>query len=111
MAENKKRVSRRTFFVNTGKATAAAAVVSGFATNDDYEAVAQNVNTNSQPSELKITDLRVCPFHGRYIIRIDTNQGISGYGECRDGTSPTYVLMLKSRILGMNPCNVDKIWP
>ncbi|HUT63828.1 MAG TPA: mandelate racemase/muconate lactonizing enzyme family protein, partial [Anaerolineae bacterium] len=37
-------------------------------------------------------------------------QGISGYGECRDGSSKTYALMLKSRILGMNPCNVDLIF-
>jgi L-alanine-DL-glutamate epimerase-like enolase superfamily enzyme len=44
------------------------------------------------------------------IIRIDTNQGISGYGEVRDWASKTYALMLKSRILGENPCNIDKIF-
>ena len=44
------------------------------------------------------------------LIRIDTNQGISGYGEVRDGSSETYALFLKSRILGENPCNVDKIF-
>ncbi|MBN2028656.1 mandelate racemase/muconate lactonizing enzyme family protein [bacterium] len=99
-------MSRRSFFIHTGAATAAVAALGGFATNDDYEAIAQNVNTNSQPSELKITDLRIAG----NIIRIDTNQGISGYGEIRDGSSPTYALMLKSRILGENPCNVDKIW-
>ncbi|MFC1650073.1 mandelate racemase/muconate lactonizing enzyme family protein [Candidatus Latescibacterota bacterium] len=109
MSEKTNRVSRRTFMVNTGAATAAAAL-SGFATNNDYEAVAQNVNTSSQPSALKITDLRVCPFHGRWLVRIDTNQGISGYGEVRDGSSPTYALMLKSRVMGMNPLNVDKIF-
>jgi len=72
------------------------------------------VNTNSSPSALKITDLRVawigsapmnCP-----IIRIDTSQGIYGLGEVRDGASPTYALMLKSRILGENPCNVDRLF-
>src|SRR5579859_7962221 len=74
----------------------------------------KNVNTSSAPSELKITDLRVawvakapmdCP-----IIRIDTNQGVYGLGEVRDGASPTYALMLKSRILGENPCNIDRIF-
>ena len=110
MSQKKKRLSRRSFIIHTGAATAAVASLGGFATNDDYEAVAQNVNTNSQPSKLRITDLRVCPFHGRWIVRIDTNQGISGYGEVRDGSSPTYALMLKSRIIGMNPCNVDKIF-
>ena len=36
--------------------------------------------------------------------------GISGFGEVRDASSKTYALMLKSRILGENPCNVDKIF-
>jgi L-alanine-DL-glutamate epimerase-like enolase superfamily enzyme len=44
------------------------------------------------------------------IIRIDTNQGIYGLGEVRDGASKTYALMLKSRILGENPCNIDRIF-
>ena len=44
------------------------------------------------------------------IIRIDTNQGLQGYGEVRDGGSPRYALMLKSRLLGENPCNVERIF-
>ena len=44
------------------------------------------------------------------IIRIDTNQGISGYGEVRDGGSKRYALFLKSKILGENPCNVERIF-
>src|SRR5262249_17018814 len=44
------------------------------------------------------------------IIRIDTNQGIYGLGEVRDGASEVHALMLKSRILGENPCNVDKLF-
>ena len=66
-----------------------------------------NVNTYSRPSQLEITDLRVVNLHRISIVRIDTNQGLSGYGEVRDGATPTYALMLKSRILGENPCNVD----
>jgi L-alanine-DL-glutamate epimerase-like enolase superfamily enzyme len=77
------------------------------------EAALQNVNTRSLPSDLKITDLRVaavrapmlCP-----IIRLDTNQGIYGLGEVRDGASPTYALLIKSRLLGENPCNVDRLF-
>src|SRR5207302_569291 len=63
----------------------------------------------------KITDLRIatvvkpgpspCP-----IIRIDTNQRVYGLGEVRDGASPTYALFLKSRILGENPLQLDKIF-
>ena len=44
------------------------------------------------------------------LIRIDTNQGIYGLGEVRDGASKNYALMLKSRLLNENPCNVDKLF-
>ncbi|HWD99766.1 MAG TPA: hypothetical protein VG345_12040, partial [Bryobacteraceae bacterium] len=44
------------------------------------------------------------------VIRIDTNQGLYGLGEVRDGSSARYALFLKSRILGENPCNIDKIF-
>src|SRR5262249_45027502 len=44
------------------------------------------------------------------IVRIDTNQGMSGYGEVRDGASKTYALILKRQLLGENPCNVDKLF-
>ena len=47
---------------------------------------------------------------GTAIIRIDTNQGIYGLGEVRDGADPRYALMLKSRILGQNPCNVEMLF-
>ena len=72
----------------------------------DNVSLEANVNTYSRPSELKITDMRICNLRGlpmdATIIRIDTNQGISGYGEVRDWASPTYALMLKSRIIGEN---------
>ncbi|HLN21636.1 MAG TPA: mandelate racemase/muconate lactonizing enzyme family protein [Bacteroidales bacterium] len=73
----------------------------------------QNVQRNSAPSGLKITDMRVVVINnvGRTpIIRIDTNQGIYGLGEVRDGADERYALMLKSRILGLNPCNVEMIF-
>jgi L-alanine-DL-glutamate epimerase-like enolase superfamily enzyme len=73
-----------------------------------------HVNQHSRPGELKITDVRTATvgWEGwRFpLVRIDTNQGLSGYGEVRDGASKTYALMLKSRLLGENPCNVDKIF-
>ena len=74
----------------------------------------ENVNAFSRPTDLRITDLRIVnlralPFDVS-ILRIDTNQGISGYGEVRDGASPSYALLLKSRLLGENPCNIDKIF-
>jgi L-alanine-DL-glutamate epimerase-like enolase superfamily enzyme len=71
------------------------------------------VHRASSPSELKITDIRYAlttVLGGTAILRIDTNQGIYGLGEVRDGADPRYALMLKSRILGMNPCNVEMIF-
>ena len=44
------------------------------------------------------------------MLKLYTNQGIVGYGEVRDMASKTYALMLKSRILGENPCNIDRIF-
>jgi L-alanine-DL-glutamate epimerase-like enolase superfamily enzyme len=78
------------------------------------ESVLDKVNTSSRPSDLRITDLRIANLAGIpmrvTLIRIDTNQGISGYGEVRDGASKTYALLLKSRLIGENPCNIDKIF-
>ncbi len=72
------------------------------------------VRTASRPSELRITDMRTATVGWDNwfftIVRIDTNQGISGYGEVRDFASKNYALMLKSRILGENPCNLDKLF-
>ena len=78
------------------------------------EIISGNVNMFSSPSTLKITDLRVCNINGAPkhcpLIKIYTNQGIVGYGEVRDASSATYALMLKSRLIGENPCNVDKLF-
>ena len=103
---------RRSFFKSVGMAAGAGAL--GFATERDAEAALGNVNAASKPSDLKITDLRVAvvgeaPMTDP-LIRIDTNQGLSGYGEVRDGASKTYALMLKNRLIGENPCNVDKVF-
>jgi L-alanine-DL-glutamate epimerase-like enolase superfamily enzyme len=73
----------------------------------------QKVNRFSSPSDLKITDMRFCVIQnvGRTpLIRIDTNQGIYGLGEVRDGADERFALMLKSRILGQNPCNVEMLF-
>src|SRR5215831_1824609 len=106
---NSKSVGRRGFL-----GSAAGVLGASFWADELLEAAVQNVNKNSKPSELKITDLRVAtvaraPMRDP-IIRIDTNQGIYGLGEVRDGASKTYALFLKSRILGENPCNIDKIF-
>jgi L-alanine-DL-glutamate epimerase-like enolase superfamily enzyme len=106
-------LDRRSFFTSMAKAAAGASAL-GLLTDADIEAAPANVQRNSIPSDLKITDLRVavvekapmtCP-----LIRLDTNQGLVGYGEVRDGASATYALFLKSRLLNENPCNVDRLF-
>ena len=69
-----------------------------------------NVNTASRPSELRITDVRTVTIGPSTIIRLDTNQEVHGLGEVRDGASKTYALALKARILGENPCSVDRVF-
>ena len=73
-----------------------------------------NLSNNSVPSDLKITDMRITVIgEGGWrwpIIKIYTNQDIYGLGEVRDGASARYALSLKSKILGQNPCNIDKIF-
>ncbi len=81
---------------------------------EEMEYITQKVKRASKPSELRITDLRIAHLQGvpfsSPVIRIDTNQGLIGWGEVRDGGSPKYALMLKSRLLGKNPCNVEQLF-
>jgi L-alanine-DL-glutamate epimerase-like enolase superfamily enzyme len=74
------------------------------------EAAQGNARTASRPSELKVTDLRVADIGSIALIRIDTNQGIYGLGETYTESSKTYALFLKSRLLGENPCDVDRLF-
>jgi L-alanine-DL-glutamate epimerase-like enolase superfamily enzyme len=81
---------------------------------DRPEEALNRVNTFSRPSELRITDMRVADIVGApftsSLLKIYTNQGIVGLGEVRDGASRTFALMLKSRLLGENPCDVDRLF-
>jgi L-alanine-DL-glutamate epimerase-like enolase superfamily enzyme len=73
-----------------------------------------HVQTHSRPSDLRITDIRVAEIVGApftsALLKIYTNQGLVGFGEVRDGASATYALMLKSRLLGENPCDIDRLF-
>lgn len=107
------RSDRRDFLKKTALGGLSLSALMGIGMEDTMAETTSKVNKFSAPSDLKITDLRYCvtTVLGRTaIIRIDTNQGIYGLGEVRDGADPRYALMLKSRILGENPCNVEKIF-
>jgi L-alanine-DL-glutamate epimerase-like enolase superfamily enzyme len=111
---DKEENSRRSFLKKSalgGVALGAASLLSPI--EDVIAQSTQKVRRYGAPSDLKITDMRYCvtTVLGRTaIIRIDTNQGIYGLGEVRDGADERYALFLKSRILGENPCNVELIF-
>lgn len=102
--------SRRSFI----QKTALGGIGMGMMFQDSYAQevnyLAQKVNRNSNPTDLKITDLRIAYTTKAPIIKIDTNQGIYGLGEVRDAGSPYYALFLKSRLLGKNPCNIEQLF-
>ena len=81
---------------------------------NNYEEALSHVNTYSKPSELQITDMRFAQLEGApypcIMMKLYTNQGIAGFGEVRDMASKTYALMLKGRLLGENPCNIDMLF-
>jgi len=69
-------------------------------------------NPYSAPSQLKITDMRACTIAANYdypIIRLDTNQGVYGYGEVRDAGVKGIALILKAHLLGKNPLRIEEI--
>jgi len=106
--------SRRSFFKRSAMGGIALGGAFMFSPIEDLVAQStQKVSRYGAPSDLKITDLRYATTTvlGRTsIIRIDTNQGVYGLGEVRDGADERYALMLKSRLLGQNPCNVEQIF-
>lgn len=105
--------SRRNFLKKTALGGMSLTALMGLSFEDSIAQTTSKVQKASAPSDLKITDMRYCHtavMGGTAIIKIYTNQGIYGLGEVRDAADPRYALMLKSRILGENPCNVERIF-
>jgi len=107
------QIGRRGLFQSS--ATVFAGALLGRSAKAGQETPVRNVNTNSSPSTLKITDLRIAtvvkPGPGPCtIVRLDTNQGVYGLGEVRDGASSTYALFLKSRVVGQNPLDITPLF-
>ncbi len=105
--------NRRNFLKKTALGGIALGGLLSLSIEDTIAQTTSKVSRASAPSDLRITDMRYAltsVLGGTAIIRIDTNQGIYGLGEVRDGADVRYALMLKSRILGMNPCNVEMIF-
>src|SRR5690625_3380029 len=101
---------RRKFIKNAGLGGLSLAGMALSPISDQVGYASQRVRKNSSPSDLKIIYMRVCSVLRTLIIRLYTNQGIMGHGDVRDIGDYRYALMLKSRLLGENPCNVDKLF-
>lgn len=113
LADPATKDSRRNFLRKTAVGGIALGGFMAMPIEDTIAQATSKVSRASKPSELKITDMRYCVVQnvGRTpIIKIETNQGIYGLGEVRDGADERYALMLKSRLLGQNPCNVEQIF-
>jgi L-alanine-DL-glutamate epimerase-like enolase superfamily enzyme len=106
---------RREFLKKAGLGGISLATLIGAVPYEDQVAhVTSRVNRHSNPSDLKITDMRIAEIHRvafrTPIVRIYTNQGIVGHGDVRDGAAREYALILKHRLLGENPCNVERLF-
>ncbi|HLP74193.1 MAG TPA: mandelate racemase/muconate lactonizing enzyme family protein [Bacteroidales bacterium] len=109
-SEPSSKNGRRDFLKKAALGSVALGGMMKLSAEDSIAMTTQEVKRASSPSELKITDMRIANIYNKWIIRIDTNQGIYGLGEVRDGADGRYALFLKSRLLGLNPCNVEMIW-
>ncbi len=110
--DNRLKINRRRVLKSSLAVLAGSALAQRM---DAAEPAIRSVNQASSPSALKITDMRyavvVKPGPSPcVIIRIDTNQGVYGLGEVRDIAGPQYALVLKSRIVGENPLNIDYLF-
>ena len=109
--EQKSKFNRRSFIQKAGLGgLGLGGLMFSAPVEEQLEYTTQKVNRNSAPSELKITDMRIAQVGNIPIVKIYTNQGIHGLGDVRDGADKRYALFLKSRILGLNPTNVEKIF-
>lgn len=110
--------NRRSFLKKSALGGIALTGLLNMSFEDAIATTTSKVSRFSYPSGLKITDLRYCTISNgtgstnarNVILRLDTNQGVYGLGEVRDGGDARYALFLKSRLLGKNPCNIEMIF-
>ncbi len=106
--------SRRSFLNKVGMASAAgAAVFSNFGVG--FQEAVANQPLASSASDLRITKVTSAYFlsdQRKMFIKIETNQGITGYGEGVDAVGGTHYLakQLGDKLVGKSPLNVNRLF-
>jgi galactonate dehydratase len=111
--------SRRSFFRRATGGAAGAALLSTFGTGMQNAVNAQSSASN--PSDLKITKISTAYMdgHGTHLfVKLETNQGIVGYGEGMDAVRGTQGLLTSphgwdnwvQHLVGQNPLDVNVIF-
>lgn len=106
--------SRRSFLNKLGVTTATgAAVFANFGSGFQQALASQPLASSA--SDLKITRVTSAYFMSdqrKMFIKIETNQGITGYGEGVDAVGGTYYLarQMGEKLIGKNPLNVNRLF-
>lgn len=108
-----KTTSRRSFFKKSGAGILGASILANFGMGFQNAVNAQPLS--SSPSDLKITKVSSAYFHAnqrKMYVKIQTNQGITGYGEAVDAVGGTHYLVkqLGEKLIGKNPVNVNRLF-
>ena len=101
-------MNRKSFF----KKTLFGGLAMGYSGIIKDESFSSPKDALSRPSGLKITDIRGATLASIYdfpIIKIYTNQGITGLGEVRDAGWIAQALMLKPYLVGKDPLDIETI--
>jgi galactonate dehydratase len=104
--------SRRSFLKQAGAGGAAGMLVA-FGSGIQHAVAAQSVA--SKPSDLKITRISTAfatRSQRRMFVKVETNQGITGYGEGTDAVVGGHYLasVFGSQLIGKNPLDVNRLF-
>ncbi len=68
----------------------------------------------SEQSDIKITEIKTYKLYRAILVKVETNAGISGWGECSPNSTEVIESFIhhtmKQLIIGQDPFNVELIW-
>ena len=103
------RLSRRSLLASTGSAFVAANALLGEAIAADDNPAAQVADRSST---IRVKSLRATPMGAKTYIKIETNHGISGWGEINalEPKTAALVTSMFELIDGENPTRIEYLW-